>query len=330
MRGVSGKLRVNGVALGSLAADGSVKAMPDVACDLVLMAGGWTPAVHLFSQSRGKLKYDAARQIYLPGTSAQAEQSAGACNGTFELAAALAEGHAAGAAAAGTPSTRRFAADGAITPAGGFHGAVPHGRDPQKVKAFVDFQNDVTAKDIKLAVLEGMHSIEHIKRYTTTGMATDQGKTSNMNGLAIASAALDKPIPDIGLTTFRPPLHAGDLRHARRTCRAATCSIPIRKTPMHDWAVAQGAVFEDVGQWKRAWYFPQPGEEHAAGRRRASAGRRAQPPGCSTRRRLGKIEIVGPDAAEFMERLYTNPWQKLGVGRCRYGADAERSRLCHG
>ncbi|WP_332701208.1 2Fe-2S iron-sulfur cluster-binding protein, partial [Devosia sp.] len=305
---VSGRLRVTGVQLGRLNASNLPAGLQHIACDLVLMAGGWTPAVHLFSQSRGKLAYDAERQIYTPGTYAQAARSAGACNGTFDLAAALNEG---------ANSARPYTAAGAVAPSGGFHGAVPTAQNPQKIKAFVDFQNDVTAKDIKLAVREGMHSIEHIKRYTTTGMATDQGKTSNMNGLAIAAGALDKAIPDIGLTTFRPPytpVTFGTLAgHAR-----GQLLDPVRQTPIHPWAEANGAAFEDVSQWKRAWYFPKPGEDmHAAVNRECKAARSAA--GLFDATTLGKIEVVGPDAAEFMERLYTNPWQKLGVGRCRYG-----------
>ncbi|MEO5808136.1 sarcosine oxidase subunit alpha family protein [Devosia sp.] len=309
---VSGRTRVKRVQLGTLNVNGMLTDLHWIDCDVIAMTGGWTPAVHLFSQSRGKLTYDANRQIYLPGTSPQALQSVGACNGTFDLATALAEGHAAGGG-----SAHHYTASGAIAPSGGFHGAVPTAGNPQKIKAFVDFQNDVTAKDIRLAVREGMHSIEHIKRYTTTGMATDQGKTSNMNGLAIASAALDKPIPDIGLTTFRPPFTPvtfGTLAgHAR-----GDLFDPIRRTAIHGWAEAQGAAFEDVGQWKRAWYFPKENEDlHAAVNRECKAARSAA--GLFDASTLGKIEVVGPDAAEFMERLYTNPWHKLGVGRCRYG-----------
>ncbi|WP_445818644.1 sarcosine oxidase subunit alpha family protein [Bradyrhizobium sp. WU425] len=315
--GVSGRARVTGASLCALGADGSTISGPSVRCDLVLMAGGWTPAVHLFSQSRGKLTFDALRQIYVPGVSAQNERSAGACNGVFDLAAALAEGHTVGAAAVGAPTERAFVVSDATAPSGGFHGAVPHPRDPQKVKAFVDFQNDVTAKDIKLAVREGMRSIEHVKRYTTTGMATDQGKTSNMNGLAIAATALDKAIPEVGLTTFRSPFTPvtfGTLAgHSR-----GDLFDPIRRTPMHAKAKALGAMFEDVGQWKRAWYFPKAGESmHAAVNREGLAVRKDA--GIFDATTLGKIEVVGPDAVEFMERLYTNPWAKLGVGRCRYG-----------
>ncbi|MFO1148434.1 MAG: sarcosine oxidase subunit alpha family protein [Alsobacter sp.] len=320
--GVSGRLRATGVTLGTIAANGLVTPGQTVACDLVLMAGGWTPAVHLFSQSRGKLAFDEARQIYLPGTSAQAERSAGSCRGTFGIAASLAEGFSAGADAAAraghagaAPAAPAVA--GEIVPAGGFHGAVPHHRNVQKVKAFVDFQNDVTAKDITLAVREGMRSIEHVKRYTTNGMATDQGKTSNMQGLAIAADALGKPIPQVGLTTFRAPYTPVTFGAFAGHSRGQEFD-PVRRTATHDWATAQGAVFEDVGMWKRAWYFPKSGEDmHAAVDRECKAVRSAV--GLFDASTLGKIEVVGPDAAEFMNRLYTNPWTKLEVGRCRYG-----------
>ena len=315
--GVEGRTRVTGAHLASVDADGSASPGRLVACDLVLMAGGWTPAVHLFSQSRGKLAFDAARQIYVPGEAAQAQRSVGACNGTFDLAAALGEGFRAGAEASGRPSERAYVVAGAVAPSGGFHGAAPHPRDPGQVKAFVDFQHDVTAKDIKLAVREGMRSIEHVKRYTTTGMATDQGKTSNMNGLAIAANALGNSIPEVGLTTFRPPFTPVTFGTFAGHSRGDLFD-PIRQTPMHARAAALGAVFEDVGQWKRAWYFPNEGESmHAAVKRECLAVRESA--GVFDATTLGKIEVVGPDAAEFLERLYTNPWAKLGIGRCRYG-----------
>jgi sarcosine oxidase subunit alpha len=184
-------------------------------------------------------------------------------------------------------------------------------------KAFIDFQNDVTAKDIKLAVREGMRSIEHIKRYTTTGMATDQGKTSNMNTLGVASGALDATIPEIGHTTFRmpyTPVTFGSLAGFSR----GDLFEPIRMTPIHPWAAEHGAVFEDVGQWKRAHYFPRRGEDlHAAVARECVAVRASV--GMFDASTLGKIEVVGPDAAEFLNRMYVNAWTKLGVGRCRYG-----------
>ncbi len=209
---------------------------------LVLMAGGWTPSVHLFSQSRGKLRFDEARQVFLPGKSAQAQRSAGACNGTFGIAASLDEGAEAGEAAASDAgmTVAEMAVDssgaaivaGEIAASGGWHGAVPHHRDPQSVKAFVDFQNDVTAKDIGLAVREGFRSIEHVKRYTTNGMATDQGKTSNMNGLAIAAGILGKAIPEVGLTTFRPPYTPVTFGSFAGHSRGQLFD-PIRRTPTH-------------------------------------------------------------------------------------------------
>jgi sarcosine oxidase subunit alpha len=173
------------------------------------------------------------------------------------------------------------------------------------------------SKDIALAVQEGFRSIEHVKRYTTNGMATDQGKTSNMNGLAIAAGALGKAIPDVGLTTFRAPYtpvtFGAFAGHAR-----GDMFDPTRRTPMHEWAAARGAIFEDVGQWKRALYFPKAGESMRDSVARECKAVRASV-GLFDATTLGKIEIVGPDAAEFLNRMYTNPWSKLEVGRTRYG-----------
>ncbi|MFI4997007.1 MAG: glycine cleavage T C-terminal barrel domain-containing protein, partial [Hyphomicrobiales bacterium] len=194
---------------------------------------------------------------------------------------------------------------------------LPHHRSPERVKAFVDFQNDVTAKDVALAVREGFRSIEHIKRYTTTGMATDQGKTSNMNALGIAAAALDKPLPEIGLTSFRMPYTPITFGALAGTARGELFD-PVRMTPTHGWASSKGAVFEDVGQWKRAHYFPLRGEDmHEAVARECRAVR--QSVGIFDGSTLGKIEVVGPDAAEFMNRIYANSWTRLEPGRCRYG-----------
>ena len=314
--GVKGSLRVSAALVARSAGAGATdhEAVP---CDLVLMSGGFTPAVHLFSQSRGKLRFDAATQRYLPGDAAQAQSSAGACAGAWGLAAALDGGSAAGAAASGGEALRHAVSGDHPEDGGGTLGTLPHGRDPSRVKAFVDFQNDVTAKDIKLAVREGFKSIEHVKRYTTTGMATDQGKTSNMNALAIAAGALGRTLPEVGLTTFRQPytpVTFGTLAGAARD----ELFDPVRRTPIHGWAEARGARFEDVGQWKRAWYFPVAGEDlHAAVAREVRATREVA--GIFDASTLGKIEVVGPDAAEFLNRLYVNSWSKLGVGRCRYG-----------
>jgi sarcosine oxidase, subunit alpha len=319
--GTSGRLRVNAADIASIGEDGNIEQRERITCDLVLMCGGFTPSIHLFSQSRGKARFDERLNAFLPDSSAEHERSAGACRGVWGLAEALADGEAAGEAAA------RAAIGGGIEPVhgpaalpqsgGGRLLPLPDPRPPKNAKAFVDFQNDVTAKDVELAVREGFRSIEHVKRYTTTGMATDQGKTSNMNALGIAASILDRPIPQVGLTTFRMPYTPVSFGAFAGTARRELFD-PVRRTPIHEWAAKRGAMFEDVGQWKRAHYFPHPGEDmHSAVNRECKAVRNSV--GIFDASTLGKIEIVGPDAAEFMNRIYVNPWTKLEPGRCRYG-----------
>ncbi|MFA5121751.1 sarcosine oxidase subunit alpha family protein [Zavarzinia sp.] len=316
--GTRGRLRVSGATV----APAKGGAGSDIACDLIAMSGGFTPSLHLHSQARGKLVFDAASGNYLPGESLYALRSAGACKGVTALADVLADGFVAGTAAAeaagfAAGSPRSLAVSALDARPGGFAGALPHGRDPNKVKAFVDFQNDACAKDIVLATREGFRSIEHVKRYTTTGMATDQGKTSNINALNIVSAALERPVPEVGLTTFRPPYTPTTFGIFAGTARGDLFE-PVRRTPIDPWAAGQGAVFEDVGQWKRARYFPVGSEDmEAAVARECRAVRSAA--GIFDATTLGKIEVVGPDAAEFLNRIYTNAWTKLEVGRCRYG-----------
>jgi sarcosine oxidase subunit alpha len=312
---VSGRHRVSSMTIQSRTG-GPVRT---IKVDALITSAGWTPSVHLFSQSRGKVAYDAQTSRFLPSTYAQDCVSAGSCNGTDNLAEILAEAVAAGHQAARDAGANAGSASVPLKGsgegwAGGIVGAAP-GHEGKK--AFVDFQNDVTAKDIRQAVREGMHSIEHVKRFTTNGMATDQGKTSNMHGLAIAAEVLGKTIPEVGLTTFRAPYtpvtFGSIVNHAR-----GHLFDPTRRTPMHDWAKAQGAVFEDVGQWKRAWYFPRSGEDMLAAVNHECRTVR-DTAGIFDASTLGKIEVVGPDAAAFMELMYTNPWQKLAPGRCRYG-----------
>ena len=314
--GTTGGRRVTGARFSLIGKGGEVGPGETVACDAVLMSGGYTPSVHLFSQSRGKLAWDADLQTYLPGVSAENEQSAGACAGRFDLAGVLRDGEAAGSAAIGVEPTRAFAVRAAAVNPRGVLGALPHDRGA-RAKAFVDWQNDVTTNDLKLAVREGFQSIEHVKRYTTTGMATDQGKTSNLNALAVVAATLDRPIPQVGLTTFRMPYTPVTFGALAGLARGDLFE-PVRTTPIHEWAVGQGAVFEDVGQWKRARYFPRGGEDMDAAVRRECLAVRAAA-GIFDATTLGKIEVVGPDAAEFMNRMYVNAWTKLGVGQCRYG-----------
>ncbi len=313
-----GSQRVSAVRIGRMGADGRANAGQWVPCDHVAMAGGWTPSVHLFSQSRGKLAWNDDVQAFLPASVApgQVQRSVGACSGAFGIAAALNDGFAAGSAAVGKDARgRAFKVTHDLTDFRGLVGTP--GAGSRESKAFVDFQHDVTVRDLKLAAQEGFRAIEHVKRYTTTGMATDQGKTSNLNALAIVANHLGKPIPAVGLTTFRQPytpVTFGTIAGASR----GELFDPVRRTPCDGWAQSAGAVFEDVGAWKRARYFPHTGEDmHAAVARECRTARGAV--GMFDASTLGKIEVVGPDAAEFLERLYINAFQKLGVGRCRYG-----------
>jgi sarcosine oxidase subunit alpha len=290
--GTRGRMRVERVALSN---------GENLPSDAVLMCGGWTPSVHLFSQSRGKLGFDEQRQAFLPDAWSESVRSAGACNGTVGLDACMEEGFAAG--------------DTDVPVRSGAKRAEKY-PDCSSKTAFVDFQNDVTAKDLKLAAREGFRSIEHVKRYTTTGMATDQGKTSNMNALAAVSGVLGRSVEDVGHTTFRPPytpVTFGAFAGASR----GDLFDPVRQTPLHAWAVARGAVFENVGTWQRARYFPRGGEDmHQAVARECHAVRNAA--GIFDGSTLGKIEVTGPDAGEFLSRMYIHGFNRLAPGRCRY------------
>jgi sarcosine oxidase subunit alpha len=315
--GTEGDLRVSAVTLGRIGEAG-VQPGQRIPCDLVLMSGGFTPSVHLFSQSRGKLKWDERLEAFIPAASAENERSAGACRGVHDLLDVLNDGAAAGAAAAPEPGRHsRFTVDAPKRSACAYLGLLPQADPPSSGKSFVDWQHDVTTRDLALATREGFQSIEHVKRYTTTGMATDQGKTSNLNAMAIVAKALDVAMPQVGLTTFRMPYTPVTFGSMAGISRGDLFD-PVRTTPTHSWAQAQGAVFENVGLWKRARYFPRDGEDmHAAVARECRAVRSAC--GIFDASTLGKIEVVGPDAAEFMNRLYVNNWSNLGIGRSRYG-----------
>jgi sarcosine oxidase subunit alpha len=318
--GTRGNRRVSGIEY--TAADKSGAQQPrSLPCDLVLMSGGYTPSVHLFSQSRGALKWDEAARVFVPATSAERERSAGACRGRGNLASALQDGADAGADAARacgfSAAARHFEVTGEEARADGYPATAAQAPLGAGSKAFVDWQNDVTANDLALAAREGFRSIEHIKRYTTVGMATDQGKTSNLNALGIVAKGFGKAIPEIGLTTFRMPYTPVSFGSFAGMARGDLFD-PVRTTPMHEWAKSQNAVFEDVGLWKRARYFPRAGEDmHAAVARECLAVRSAC--GIFDASTLGKIAVVGPDAAEFLNRLYINNWSNLAAGRARYG-----------
>ncbi|MBE3638836.1 sarcosine oxidase subunit alpha [Mangrovicoccus algicola] len=318
--GTSGRLRISAVRVNPVA-DGRAGPAERLACDCLLVSGGWTPSLHLFSHTKGTLAWDEDRTTFLPERTPEDCLIAGASRGLWGLEAALQDGAQAGIRAAGALGRNRSGTAPRVEgdrPGTGISAReLPTDRSPGRAKAFVDYQNDVTAKDLRLAVREGMRSIEHVKRYTTNGMATDQGKMSNINGLNIAADALGKPQPQVGLTTFRPPYTPTSFGAFAGYHRGSHFEA-TRRTRIDGWAEAHGAAFEPVGQWRRAWYFPRPGEDmQAAVSRECRAVRRSL--GIFDASTLGKIEVVGPDAVEFMNRMYTNPWTRLAVGRCRYG-----------
>lgn len=294
-------------------------------CDLIVSSGGYSPVVHLASHLGGRPEWreDILGFVPGPGNGIQQRIDAGAVNGVFALGDVLANGFEAGAKAAA--ETGYKAVSGSLPQAEVRQEEpmlalfqVPHDKSTARApKQFVDLQNDVTAAGIELATREGFESVEHVKRYTALGFGTDQGKLGNINGLAIAARSMGISIVQMGTTMFRPnytPVtfgavagrHCGELFDAKRY------------TAMQAWHVKNGAEFEDVGQWKRPWYFPKNGEDlHAAVARECLAVRNSV--GILDASTLGKIDIQGPDAREFLNRVYTNAWTKLDVGKARYG-----------
>ena len=310
---VEGSKAVKAVKLGGMHA-------VTVECDVVGMAGGWSPVVHLSSHGGIKPKYDEAVAGFVPGGFPSSHFGAGAMMGTFGLSAAIAEGANAGASAAasaGFGKTRPVFAPEHVTDR--TYAILPSWAPPQigKGKAFVDFQSDVTLKDVKTAHQEGYRSVEHLKRYTTLGMGTDQGKTSNINALALMAEYRGITIPEAGTTTFRPPyapLTMGAI--AGRT--VGSHFRPVRRSPLNDWHEKNGATFIDAGIWKRAWYYAWAGSSpETAYVKEMELVREGV--GLADVSTLGKIDIQGPDAAEFLNRVYVNGFAKLPVGKVRYG-----------
>ena len=293
-------------------------------CQILAMSGGWSPVVHLHSQSGAKPVFDSGRACFIPGASVQAERSAGACGGSFSLGACLAEGARAGAEAAAdagfVPSSVDVPYTDAVdeAPIEALWEVPTNMLDGSRTKKFVDYQNDTTAADIRLAAREGYRSIEHVKRYTALGFGTDQGKLGNINGLAILGKALNKQPGEVGTTTFRPNYTPVTFGAMAGRALGETLFDPVRKTAIHPWHVQRGALFENVGQWKRPWYYPRSGETmQQAVDRECLATRNSV--GVLDASTLGKIDIQGPDAAEFLNWIYSNNWSNLQPGRCRYG-----------
>ncbi len=311
---VHGRISVSGIDVAL--ANGRVE---NIRCDLVAMSNGWNPAIHLTTHLGGKPAWDETRHAFLPSHQLPAGLSVvGAAAGERGLARAIEAGGKAGASAAADCGFAATPLSNVITPDEAL-GCEPIWAAPGgKGKAFVDFQNDVTASDVTLAHAEGFRAVEHLKRYTTLGMATDQGKTSNVAGHAMMAALCGVDIARAGTTVFRPPytpVAIGALagHHRGKDFR------PYRLTPSHDWAREQGAVFVETGLWLRAQYFPKVGDRDwlDAVVREVTAVRNGV--GVCDVSTLGKIDIQGTDAAEFLNRVYINGWTTLAVGKARYG-----------
>ncbi|MYM54228.1 sarcosine oxidase subunit alpha family protein [Thalassovita mangrovi] len=326
---VLGGKQVTGVALCSQAGEGAV--IEEIPCDAVAMSGGWSPVVHLWSHCGGKLIWDDATAMFRPDvdkapTGADGQGfviAAGSANGAMNLNDILSDAQSAGAAAAKAAwfKPKRASAPQAqqsdeapIEPVW----LMPQGAGPKlRMKAWLDFQNDVKVSDVMLAAQEGYESVEHTKRYTTLGMATDQGKLSNINGLATLARSLNADIPAVGTTTFRPPYTPISMGAIAGEARGEIFQ-PLRKTPMHGWHEDHGAHWEPVGHWRRPYCYPRTGESHSdAVAREINQVRNSV--GMLDASTLGKIIVKGPDAGRFLDMLYTNMMSTLKPGKCRYG-----------
>ncbi len=326
---VSGKGKVESVAVCDIAGEGAV--LEDLRADCVAMAGGWSPVVHLWSHCGGKLNWDEAGAFFRPDATraptgadgAAFVLAAGTANGELGTAEVLKDAHAAGVNAANASG-----ATDATSPAADAKTETPEPMRPVwkmperapyalRSKAWLDYQNDVKVTDVELAAREGFESVEHTKRYTTLGMATDQGKLSNINGLAVLAGQLGADIPKVGTTTFRPPYHPISMGAIAGEARGELFQ-PVRQTPMHDRHDAHGAHWEPVGHWRRAYTYAQNDESvHDAVNREVRATRNAV--GLLDASTLGKLVVKGPDAGKFLDMMYTNMMSTLPVGKCRYG-----------
>ena len=326
---VKGTKRVEGVEICVQVGEG--KASSFVACDCVAMSGGWSPVVHLWSHCGGKLTWDEAGAFFRPDAARPPLShdgramvvAAGAANGAVRHAATDADAAARLAldllglkSAKGAPAApvHDLPEEEALAPVW----VMPQGANiALRSKMWLDYQNDVKVSDVQLAAREGYESVEHTKRYTTLGMATDQGKLSNINGLAVLADSLNMAIPQVGTTTFRPPYTPVTLGALAGEARGEIFQ-PLRRTPMHVWHEKNGAYFEPVGYWRRPYCFPRAGETHdQAVHREVRNTRNAV--GLLDASTLGKIIVKGPDAGRFLDMLYTGVMSTLPIGKCRYG-----------
>ncbi len=316
-----GYRKINSVEIMSLSDDGSnvIGEKIKVRCDCLAISGGWTPMVHMHTQSGGKLKFRETDQVFLPEEVSSDHISVGSSNGDFELDEIIKNTNKKIKAFFNLGETEFEKTNVNCSKELDKKNIwlLPNKISLGKTKSFIDFQNDSTAKDIKLALREGFRSIEHVKRYTTTGMATDQGKLSNMHALGIIAETAGAKMGTLGTTTFRPPFTP--LTFGAIVGRSVGGFFDItRRTSIHDWHIKNKAEFENVGQWKRPWYYPKDNENmHQAVQRESKAARDSA--GILDASTLGKIDIQGSDSSEFLNRVYTNAWSKLAIGKCRYG-----------
>ena len=305
----SGGKSLRSLRVGTLAASDSVTDQRDIACDALGMSGGWSPTVHLFSHARGTLDFDNLRQCFLPRSGTAPVLCAGAVTG----AATLAETLASAAAALGTTAVPMVEELRVTSEVGSLH-RTPAGR---RRRQWLDLQHDVTVADVDLAFAEGFGNIELLKRYTTAGMSVDQGKTGNLNTLLAVAERTGRNAGDIGTTTYRPPYSPVTLGAlaARQTCDRYA---PRRLLPAHAEHEALGAHWWEAGGWMRPACYPHAGESlHDAVAREVLAVRKSV--GIFDASPLGKIEVTGPDAAQFLDRFYINNVMTLEPGRTRYG-----------
>lgn len=290
-----------------------------VEADCLAVAGGWNPVVHLACHMRGRPVWNDKLAAFVPGAELPPGMAvAGAANGAFSTQAAMREGAAAAANALGELGRKAKALPAPETEDASYSIAPLWHVGGTKGRAWLDFQNDVTVKDVELAHQEGFRSVEHMKRYTTLGMATDQGRTANVAAIALLAGTSGKSIAETGTTTYRPPFAPVAIAAFAGRARGRAFK-PFRLTPAHDWARDRGASFVEAGMWLRAQWFELPGEKHwrQSVDREAIATRRSV--GFADVSTLGKIDVKGRDAAEFLDRIYTNTMSSLPVGKVRYG-----------
>lgn len=316
---VRGSRGVNGLDF-AVAGNSGWSAHGSESCDLVLVSGGWSPVVHLLSHRGIRPVWNAEQACFVaPDDVSEPIYMAGSADAVWNTEDCITSGQAAATRAVKAlgVSIRKKAAPasgGWQNPIQPLYEVSVSGRH---LKSFVDPQHDVTTDDVRLAHREGFVSVEHLKRYTTLGMATDGGKVGNIIGLALMADAQGKEIPEVGTTTFRPPYTPVSIG-ALKGRNVDEHFRPLRRTPMHDWNIEHGATMTMAGLWHRPWYFARQGEGITEAYIRETENVRKTVGLCDVTS-LGKIAIQGPDATEFLNSVYTNPFAKLPIGKARYG-----------